>query len=421
MQMTLAQDHTADWLVYPALNLLLYDGRDRTPVREEWGDKQVRRLPPPYNGYRYQRILGEFYALQINAMDGSDAAQWTYHPKSLNCLLEIKETLLAEKDTVDAGRLGETWVVVGRLAEPDQDVELVARHCYEAIGVSEQLSWQEDLVGQGRILDATCYELWSPPTTDAKPVYHLYVCIFDYGASLKRLDRLYHHLLTLGLYRHQATWAYQQSCTLQAKLVEDYRTIRTLHQAARFNLEQPHPEFTALTETLGQGLLMLSRYTESLNHLGRNIHLLESALEQYRDRYRLLAKLDTTAELQFLERFRNFAIRRYVRPLKQEYVQLNPGLQLLEDSIQIMQGMLQIEQFSQQFHLERTAIAATVGLGSATLTGIAIMPQLIQPRIEPKSVWLQGFDVVLVVAISLLCGVGFGGVAWRWLPKILQR
>lgn len=421
MQMTLAQDYTADWLVYPALNLLLYDGRDRTPVREAWGDKQVRHLPPPRNGYRYQRILGEFYALQINATDSGDAAQWTYHPKPLTCLLDIKETLLAEKALVGAGRLGETWVVVGRLAEPEQNVELVARHCYEAIGISEQLSWQEDLVGQGRILAATCYELWSPPTTTTKPVYHLYICIFDYGASLKRLDRLYHHLLTLGLYRHQATWAYQQSCTIQAALVEDYQRIRTLHQAARFNLEHTPPEFTALTKTLNYGLLILSRYTENLNHLGRNIHLLEGALEQYRDRYRLLTKLDTAAELQFLERFRNFAIRRYIRPLKQEYVQLNPSLQLLEDSIQIMQGMLQIEQFSQQVHLERSAIAATVGLGSATLTGVAMIPQLAQPRVEPKSVWGQGFEVVLVVMISLLCGVGFGGLAWRWLPKILQR
>ncbi|NEO84519.1 MAG: hypothetical protein F6J87_09725 [Spirulina sp. SIO3F2] len=420
MQMTLAENHTADWLIYPALNLLLYDGRDRDPIREDWGDKQVRRLPAPYNGYRYQRILGDFYALQINGMDSSDDAHWTYHPKSLNCLLEIKETLVAEKDTIGAGSLGETWVAVGRLAEPDQDVQMVAEHCYQAIGVSEQLSWQEDLVGHGRILDATCYELWSPPSVDAKPVYHLYICIFDYGAGLKRLDRLYHHLLTLGLYRHQATWAYQQSRAIQSTLLDDYHTIRTLHQAARFNLEQEKPEFAALTQTLGQGLLMLSRYTESLNRLVRNIHLLESALEQYRDRYRLLAKLDANAQIQFLERFRNFAIRRYIRPLKQDYVQLNPGLQLLEDSIQIMQGMLQIEQFSQQFHLERTAIAATVGLGSATLTGIAIIPQIVQPQVEPKSMWSQGFDVVLILVISLLCGVGCGSLAWRWLPKILK-
>ncbi|MGB0564156.1 MAG: hypothetical protein ACPGVO_20495, partial [Spirulinaceae cyanobacterium] len=243
MQTTLAEtnhDHhtyTGDWLIYPALNLFLYDGRDRDPIREDWGDKQPRRLPSPYNGYRYQRILGDFYALQINGMDQSDDAEWTYHPKSLNCFFEIKETLLAEKRAIGGGKLGETWLMVGRQADPEQEIQQVAEHCYQTLGISGQLSWQEDLIGQGRILDATCYELWSPPSSDAKPVYHLYICIFDYGASLKRLDRLYHHLLTLGLYRHQSTWAFGQSRQIQAQLQQSYHTIRTLHQAARFNLE----------------------------------------------------------------------------------------------------------------------------------------------------------------------------------------
>ncbi|MEM8642441.1 MAG: hypothetical protein AAGG51_27030 [Cyanobacteria bacterium P01_G01_bin.54] len=426
MQMTFAenhhnQNHTGDWLIYPALNLFLYDGRDRDPIREDWGDKQSRRLPPPYNGYRYQRILGEFYALQINGMDKSDDAEWTYHPKSLNCFFEIKEILLAEKRAIGGGALGETWLMVGRQADPEQDIQRVAEHCYQTLGISEQLSWQEDLIGQGRILDATCYELWSPPSTDAKPVYHLYICIFDYGAGLKRLDRLYHHLLTLGLYRHQVTWAFQQSRKIQAQLVEDYHTIRTLHQAARFNLEQNTPEFDALIQTLSQSLLMLSRYTESLNRLSRHTHLLAGALEQYRDRYRMLTRLDGDAEIQFLERFRNFAIRRFLRPLQQDSVQFNPGLQLLEDSIQMMQGMLQIEQFNQQYHLGRTAIAATVGLGSATLTGIAIAPQLAEQRLErPTPAWLFGFDLMLILVVSAIGGLGLGRLAWRWLPKVLK-
>ncbi|MGB0564479.1 MAG: hypothetical protein ACPGVO_22175, partial [Spirulinaceae cyanobacterium] len=177
----------------------------------------------------------------------------------------------------------------------------------------------------------------------------------------------------------------------------------------------------ALTQTLSQSLLMLSRYTESLNRLASHAHLLEGALAQYRDRYRMLTRLDSSAEIQFLERFRNFAIRRYLRPLQQDYAQFNPGLQLLEDSIQIMQGMLQIEQFSQQYHFGRTAIAATVGLGSATWTGIAIAPQLAQQRIErPTPPWLLGVDILLILIVSAIGGLGLGGLVWRWLPKILK-
>lgn len=429
MQTALVYENSSARLIYPALNLMLYDRRETPPpdpphsIREEWGDQQPRRLPPPYNGYRYQRILGDFYALQINGMDSEDA-EWTYQPKTLQCLFEIKESLLAEKHAIKGGLLGETWLLAGRLATENQDPEWLAAQCYEALEIVDHLSWQEDLLGKGRILEATLFELWSPSAIEGKSSYHLYIVLFDYGASLKRLDRVYHHLLTLGLYRHQLTWGFQQAKAVCERLHTDYQTIRTLHQAARFNLEHPQVHTQVLAATLSQGLMMLSRYTEELNQLTAYLHLLETAQEQYRDRYRLLGKLDEAAQLSCLELFRNFALRRYVRPLKQDYTLYQPGLQMLINTIQIMQGRLHIEQVEQQYELERIAIAATVGLGTATVTGVAIAPHWVKARqLDRGSIptWLQGLDILFILILSVLCGIGCASLAWQLLPKVLHR
>jgi hypothetical protein len=412
-------------LIYPALNLLLYSGRDRCPAREDLGDKQPKRLKPPQNGYLYQRILGDAYALQINCMDSEDA-EWTYHPKSIDCYLDIKQRLLTESHLLESqapdaqpGVFGRSWLLVGRLGDEDQNPDYVAKDCYHSLALTDQPSWPEDLIGQGRILDATFFELWRAADCDRPNPFHLYICIFDCRASLKRLDKLYHHLLTLGLYRHRATWSYQRTRTLKTDLVRYYQDIRSINQQMNFHVQKTHLHLDPLAKLLRHSLVLLSQYAEALNEFETHTHALESYLESYQDRCRLIGKLDGQADTQYLERFKNFAIRRYLRPMKRDYHQLSPGLRLLEDSLRVMTGMLQLEQSYRQHHIERVVVTVTTGIGVMPLVSSVLAPRfLVSQPAGNFGGWAIAFAVLLVLSLST--GAILAALIWRLFPLLMR-
>ncbi|TVQ57648.1 MAG: hypothetical protein EA366_08165 [Spirulina sp. DLM2.Bin59] len=433
-------DHVPS-LVYPALNLLLYDRRDSSSDsqdhghahadREALGNKQPKRLRPPQNGYIYQRIFPDAYALQINGMDTEDA-EWTYQAKSIDCFAGIKAQLITES-AIAPGAWGRSWLLVGRLAAADQNPEYIAKDCYHALALTSEPNWSADLIGQGRLMGASFFELWRPPggdqcaTTDGCMVtdnpdhFHLYICIFDLGASLKRLDKLYHHLLTLGLYRHRATWAHSRSLDLKTTLTQYGQEVQKICHQVNQQVHQENLSLKQLTHLLRHGLILLSQYGAALHELKSHIHTLEGDLQSYQDRCRLVAKLNHShnpshhqpENSQYLERFKNFAIRRYLRPMERDYHQLSPGLRRLEDALRVMTGLLQIEQSRQQQALEQMVVAATVGLGTTTVVGTVLAPPLLLPR----SGGLPGVIALpLLILVSASAGLIVARLLWHQLP-----
>ncbi|MEA5417587.1 hypothetical protein VB712_00025 [Spirulina sp. CCNP1310] len=434
-------DH-APCLVYPALNLFLYDGRDSTNEgqrdgyanadRQALGNKQPKRLRPPQNGYLYQRIFPDAYALQINGMDSEDA-EWTYQAKPIDCFAGIKAQLITES-AIAPGEWGRSWLLVGRLAAADQNPEYVAKDCYHALALTSEPDWSKDLIGQGRLMGASFFELWRPPggdecamthgcmITDHKNYFHLYICLFDPGASLKRLDKLYHHLLTLGLYRHRATWAHCRTLDLKTTLNNYGQEVEKICHQVNQQVHQENLSHQHLTHLLRHSLILLSQYGAALHQFNTHIHTLEGDLQSYQDRCRLVAKLNHSHSLnphepddsQYLERFKNFAIRRYLRPMQRDYHQLSPGLRQLEDALRVMTGLLQIEQSRQQQALERAVVATSLGLGTTTVVGTVLAPPLLLPR----SGGLPGeIALPLLIFLSALAGLGVARFMWHQLPK----
>lgn len=434
-------DH-APCLIYPALNLLLYDGRDPNREgdrdgyaiadREALGNKQPKRLHPPQNGYLYQRIFPDAYALQINGMDSEDA-EWTYQAKSIDCFAGIKAQLLTES-AIAPGAWGRSWLLVGRLAAADQNPEYVAKDCYHALALTTEPDWSADLIGQGRLMGASFFELWRQPESNGYAIanrpdsFHLYICLFDFGASLKRLDKLYHHLLTLGLYRHRATWAHNRSLNLKTTLSAYGQEVEKICHQVNQQVHQENLSLNHLTHLLRHSLILLSQYGATLHEFGTHIHTLEGDLQSYQDRCRLVAKLNHATntgngraeDSQYLERFKNFAIRRYLRPMERDYHQLSPGLRQLEDALRVMMGLLQIEQSRQQQALERAVVATSLGLGTTTVVGTVLAPPLLLPR----SGGLPGairdrvpIALPLLILLSALAGLGVARLLWHRLPK----
>lgn len=386
---------------------------------------------PPQNGYLYRRIFPDAYALQINGMDSEDA-EWTYQAKSIDCFAGIKAQLITES-AIAPGAWGRSWLLVGRLAAADQNAEYVAKDCYHALALTNTPDWSADLIAQGRLMGASFFELWRPPGGNGcvaegcavehlPDSFHIYICLFDLGASLKRLDKLYHHLLTLGLYRHRATWAHCRSLDLKTTLNGYAQEVEKICHQVNQQVHRENLPLKNLTHLLRHSLILLSQYGAALHEYNTYLHTLEGDLQSYQDRCRLVAKLNHShnpnnhraENSQYLERFKNFAIRRYLRPMERDYHQLSPGLRQLEDALRVMMGLLQIEQSRQQQVLERAVVATSLGLGTTTVVGTVLAPPLLLPR----SGGLPGeIALPLLILLSALAGLGVARLMWHQLPK----
>ena len=193
-------------LIYPTINLFLYDLREGlgkaneiATNRQKFRDKispdvdpQLKDLASKENleadnvrlaeknfsdqdGYYLARQIGDSYTLQINcsgesAKETPDSPNQPKTPQSIQKLADIKKSIVdhinhhnksKEIEPNKQGTIGQTWLVWGQLLN-GQDGEQVARQCYQQLNPDSKS--KPDFKEHGKWLeDAQVFEYWHLP------------------------------------------------------------------------------------------------------------------------------------------------------------------------------------------------------------------------------------------------------------------
>ncbi|MBR8836610.1 MAG: hypothetical protein DSM106950_21975 [Stigonema ocellatum SAG 48.90 = DSM 106950] len=82
----------------------------------------------------------------------------------------------------------------------------------------------------------------------------------------------------------------------------------------------------------------------------------------------------------FLEEFSRIVLDKYQVQLEQDYLSLNPGLAILENTTATIRGMVEIEQAQRDRQLNTTIAIAGVGLATSQIASAVIIAQENPPK-----------------------------------------
>ncbi|MBZ8182900.1 hypothetical protein [Oscillatoria salina] len=373
------------------------------------GSKQIEKFELPLNGYYYPLQLGDTYALQINCSGYyTDDRQQIPNslPQDISKLKEIKKQIIAHlggKST--QGKIGQTWMVWGQLIEnlPALEVENIAKKCYQEIAPSPD--WERNYYGQGKFLGATVFELWQQPSgweNLSKENYHLLILLFPHNLAInsirKKIPNIYIELIRLFCYRNKIIWTYYQSNLVKIRLKENYAWVQeAVKKVAKLtkSLRTNKTKLQQLQQLLTESLSTLADYATDLRELNAQALRIEVSLENYQKRLKQLE--NNNGEVQFLEEFSDFARERYWRQIQSDYANLNPGLTLLENLLRTIEGTSNISQAASDRSLNATVVAIVTGLAISQISVAVILSQ-------PQTVSETFFVLTPAFVLSVLSG-----------------
>ncbi|NEO99284.1 MAG: hypothetical protein F6K58_11490 [Symploca sp. SIO2E9] len=458
----------SDKIIYPTIDLFLYDLKDGLGEDEEkinqncqqfchkiYGDldeenfqekykqikkhkniqadvielleTQVRDFPSPLDGYYYPLQLGDTYALQVDYSGKLEADgkpnddEQDLNNKPFQKLKEgIKEYIFQQ-----AGTIGQTWLLWGKLTENKQDdeIEKIAQECYTQ--VVSNYDWKRDFIGKGSLLGGTVFELWYCPENLGlsgkefwkkfrQESHHILIWLFPYNQSpdkmRKTVKALYYDLQRLWQYRHKIVWAYYQSRYQKSLLKQEYvETQPAIYQASQLpkELQTNSLKLSQLQEILTTNLINLSDYTIALTSLENLSHTIKVNLENYQFRLENLNQHYSGSKLEFLKEFSSETYaQKYQRQLQTDHASLSPGLTLLQNLNSTIQGIIELEQTKSDRALNNTIAVAGFGLATSGIAVTILIEQYPPPKetlfLQTRAFW--GSLLAGAIAVIILWG-----------------
>ncbi|MFN6500069.1 MAG: hypothetical protein RMX65_024170 [Nostoc sp. DedQUE01] len=366
-------------------------------VIELLGKAQTREFPSPLDGYYYPLQIGDTYALQVDysgKLDATgkvnDAPQYIDDEPFVKLKVEITNRLSQQ-----TGTIGQTWLLWGKLTETktEPEVEEIAKECYTKI--VSNYKWQRDFIGKGKLGEGTIFELWYHPQNlgvDGKEFwdefrksnYHVLIWLFPEHISpdemRKQVQNLYYDFLRLWQYRHKVVWSYYQSRYQKHILKREYIEIQpSIQQTSELPklLQSNNLKLSKLQESLTKNLINLSDYTIALNYLENQSLTIKLNLDNYQSHLADIQQKYTTSDLKFLEKFSEseFYGKKYQRQVEVDYAILSPGLTLLQNLNNTIQGIIDLEQTKSDRTLNTTIAIAGVGLATSQIASAVILAQ----------------------------------------------
>ena len=159
------------------------------------------------------------------------------------------------------------------------------------------------------------------------------------------------------------------------------------------------PEFNLAWYNLGVVLCNhLQRYSDAT---------IKVNLNNYKKRLKKIARENSNNQLQFMQEFSEFSAEKYLQQVETDYINLSPGLTLLQNLISTIQGTIDIYQTKSDRALDNTIAIAGIGLAISGLTATAISAK--QPPItsykdisfliSPVFVWSIIFSAPFLLAL----------------------
>lgn len=335
---------------------------------------------PDLEGYYRALQLSDTYALQVDCSVINDN-----NSKPIRRLQDIKKNI--ESRIHQQGKLGKTWFVWGQLSKisNDEEIKAIAQQCYKQINPNSQSKIN---FKQGTFLGATAFDVWEQPNdwVDEKSFqnsFHILICLFPPQRSLDDITtsiaNIYFDLNRLFCYRHKIIWAYHQSRKLKSKLKKDFHAVQQIVKkitelgqqinAGKLNLQE-------LQKTLTDTLTILSHYAIDLSYLDDQGRTIKVNLNNYKKRLEKISRENSNNQRQFMQEFSEFSAEKYLQQIETDYINLSPGLTLLQNLISTIQGTIDIYQTKSDRHLEEFIGIAGVGLATSQIGSAVILAEI---------------------------------------------
>jgi len=313
-------------LIYPTINLFLYDLRDGIGQNPEeiannhnkfkqkllenirdsllqfdtefdaeyvelLGSQKIERFKASgglYEWYYYPVRLGDTYGLLL---DCSINNQVTPYP--VNCLADLKAQIDIKLKSQPAS-IGQTWMVTGHLPNnSSRTSESVAQACYNALMPNG--NWQQDFQGQGHLLGGTLFELWRyrlsmkedtrsslPPNLQSiQENHHVIIALYPDAIAHHKAAQFNFDWMRLFCYRNKILWAYAQSRYLKQQLKADFVPLQKGITDLR---KVSYPKLKLLTPILEEAQDTLSRYSINISYFDYQLRNIEINLDNYKKR-----------------------------------------------------------------------------------------------------------------------------------------
>ena len=252
------------------------------------------------------------------------------------------------------------------------------------------------------ILNLTGKDFWDKFRTES---HHVLIWLFPENISAsdmrKQVQKIYQDFMRLFHYRHKIVWAYYQSRFLKTSLKQEFIEIQKSIKTAGELQEQLNTgelNLTDLQTTLANTLISLSDYTIELSYLDDQIRTIKTNIENYQYRLEKISSKHQATNLTNLQEFTKSEIyaKKYLRQAETDYANLTPGLTVVQNLSDTLQGIIQLEQtksdrrlVAAQNKLNNTIALVGVGLAISGLTASVATQYL--PK--PQQTYPQGYDI----------------------------
>jgi hypothetical protein len=117
------------------------------------------------------------------------------------------------------------------------------------------------------------------------------------------------------------------------------------------------------------------KYTNNLNSLDDQGRTIKVNVGNYHKRMEKIKKLDSNSDWEFWQEFGEFTKEKFLEQIESDYVNLSPGLRLMENTIQTIQGVIDIEKTKSERILNQTVGIVGVGLATSQIARAVILTQ----------------------------------------------
>ncbi|GET41477.1 hypothetical protein [Microseira wollei] len=264
------------------------------------------------------------------------------------------------------------------LAADNQDILATAKECYAQLNLPWTPNWDEN---KGNFLGATAFDLWyyPPQWQQIEDGSHVLIILFPYKLKIDAIrdnvSQLYPQLMRLFAYRHKILWAHAQSRSLKSNLKQVAQSVQTTILDLNQTVASGKLNINKLPKNLEKPPNILLKYTNNLNSLDDQGRTIKVNVGNYHKRLERIKKIDSNSDWEFWQEFGDFTKEKFLEQIESDYVNLSPGLRLMENTIQTIQGVIDIEKTKSERILNQTVGIVGVGLATSQIARAVILTQ----------------------------------------------
>lgn len=427
-------------LVYPTLDLFLYDLKEALNITDEATQKNqeifTKKLPPnvsivdpnseseylellpkktedfetdKVNGYYYPVRLNDVYGLQIDCSVNNQTEPQTVEYFGF-LKSEIESRLNKQPIT-----LGQAWMLSGWLPEhSNQTPKELAQDCYKAFW--KDGNWQRDFQGEGTFGGGQIFQLWQPHyslNALADSGNHLQlentpilIAIYPKRESAQKAAEFYPDWIGLFCYYSKINWAYAQSRLIKKNIFGYYKKIESDRQKITLqNRQSINYQFTESKRSLDTIQQDIKQYSSDLVGLAFQKQIIDINLTNYQTRLEFIRqKLEADSQLDFLNKFSDLVTKKYIVQIDKDSENMQLGFRLVEDNINAVRSRIELAKAERDRSFQE--FVAVVGAGIA---GVSFAPadKNCQPIFGKTAVLCK-----VPVLFSILVFVITAGLTW---------